>query len=464
MKPGKIILILSALIISCAIPVSSNTVGKPQYRFYTRSQALKKLETAEKTDTFPYKSADEIISEMTPFHFNDSVPFLPMGLLIYSAPVIDTSQSLQFDTCFSLQPKRESVLTEMTKTPGWLKEAQGRWLTSSLLRQHLMTGPLHHVDFFAWQLPEPPQLQPITEAPILPVLNTIPDNLPVMPESAEIPIGKRFWLHSTNIGLQFSQAYISPNWYQGGDNSLTILANMGWNVKLNQVYHPNILLESILQYKLGLYSTPNDEMHKYAISQDLLQYNLTAGLKAFNHWYYSFSTQFKTQILNNYAANSWTRKASFLSPGELNIGLGMTYNNENKKKGITFQASIAPLSYNLRTCIDHRIDPTLFSIKAGHRSVSNIGSNAEINMTWKLAQNITWKQRLFLFSDYDYFTGDWEHTFNFTINKFLSTQVYLHGRYDTSAPGEKKGWKKWMLKEILSFGFAYSFTTVPPKQ
>ena len=95
--------------------------------------------------------------------------------------------------------------------------------------------------------------------------------------------------------------------------------------------------------------------------------------------------------------------------------------------------------------------------------MSQFGSNAELTMTWQLAPNISWRQRLFLFTNHFYHRGDW-HTFDFAINRFLSTQVYLHGRYDTSAPGSSKGWKKWMLKEILSFGFAYSFTTVPPKK
>ncbi len=398
--------------------------------------------------------------------YRDSLPFIPMSLLIYRTSVYDTLPQYHIDTVPQLRFPRTiyTFRADSLVNPRWLEEASLRWHTSELLQQMLMTGPAHRIDYFAWKLPEPPQLSPITEAPVLPASRTIPAALPSMTYTPEEPAIRRHWLHVTNLGLQFSQAYVSPNWYQGGDNSLTVLANLAWNVQLNRVYHPNLLLESNLQYKLGLYSTPNDKMHKYAISEDLLQYNLTGGVKAFKRWYYSFSMLFKTQMLNNYSANSWDRKASFLSPGELNFGLGMTYSKENKKKGINFQASIAPVSYNLRTCIDHKVDPTQFNIKEGRKTSNEIGSNAELTMTWKLAPNIVWKQRLYLFSDYKYFVGDWEHTFNFAINRFLSTQIYLHGRYDTSAPGKEKGWKKWMLKEILSFGFAYSFTTVPPKK
>ena len=416
-----------------------------------------------RTDTVTSLAAQELLRRLPPFVYNDTAPAQPMSLLIYSESVYEPSP-LRIDTAWNWERQRAPLFPDELTNPRWLAEARTRWNTACLLRQRLMTGSAHQVDYFAWQLPDPPQLQPITEAPVLPAMDAIPDALPSLGKTPEEVIRPRHWLHIVDLGLQFSQAYVSPNWYQGGDNSLTILANLGWNVKLNQVYHPNLLVESNLSYKLGLYSTPHDEKHKYAISEDLLQYNLTTGLKAFRHWYYSFSLLFKTQMLNNYAPNSTDRKASFLAPGELNLGLGMTYKKENKKRGIVFQASIAPLSYNLRTCIDSRIDPTQFGIKVGRKTVSQFGSNAELTMTWQLAPNISWRQRLFLFTNYDYFTGDWEHTFDFAINRFLSTQVYLHGRYDTSAPGSSKGWKKWMLKEILSFGFAYSFTTVPPKK
>ena len=398
--------------------------------------------------------------------YKDSLPFVPQVVLIFSGVHEDVEKLPSIDTTVNVSLNRSyaGVKSFPDATPQWLKEASRRWQASKKLNQMRMTGPAHEIHFFAWQLPEPPELSPITEAPVLPVMGTIPSALPSLHETPSDRMAKRHWLHVVNLGLQFSQAYVSPNWYQGGDNSLTILSNLMWSVKLNKVYHPNLLLESTLQYKLGLYSTPNDEYHKYAISEDLLQYNLTSGVKAFKRWYYSFTMQFKTQMLHNYSPDSWERKASFLSPGELNLGIGMTYSNENKKKGITFQASIAPLSYNLRTCIDSKVDPTLFNIKAGRKSSNEFGSTAELTMTWKLAPNITWSQRMFLFSDYSYFSGDWEHTFNFSINRFLSTQLYIHGRYDTSVPSGSKGWKKWMLKEILSFGFAYAFTTIPPKK
>ena len=64
------------------------------------------------------------------------------------------------------------------------------------------------------------------------------------------------WLRSFDGSVQFSQAYISPNWYQGGNNNLNMIANAIYNVKLNQAFYPNLLFDTTVQYKLGVYSAP----------------------------------------------------------------------------------------------------------------------------------------------------------------------------------------------------------------
>lgn len=316
--------------------------------------------------------------------------------------------------------------------------------------------PLH----LAWLLPEPPQLHQTPDNSREYLITDLP--LPV--DNGPAPtllddVDRINWLHAFDSGVQFSQAYLSPNWYQGGTNSLTLLVNFLWDVKINEVYHPSILFTNSVSYKLGLYSTPQDQYHSYGISQDLFQWNLKTGLRASNKWFYSFTLQFKTQFLHNYGENSQERKASFLSPGELNLGLGMTYATTGCKGRLKFNSSISPISYNLKTCIDKHIDPTLFSMPEGKKYYNQIGSNAELTAEWRLTDNIAWKSRLFVFTNYDKFQTDWENTFNFSINRFLSTQIYLHMRYDTASTATDKGWRYWMIKEILSFGFRYAFST-----
>lgn len=393
---------------------------------------------------------------------NDSTEIIDEQLVMENDSLpADTLLSVETTEVFTPEERSEIDILADDVTPRWLRDA----LTAYRIQEDFMYGTMvsdpSSIDFSYWDLPVPPRLpeDDISFAAYIRKLD-LPE---IDPEKAELPETEQrriHWLHNFNAAMQFSQAYVSQNWYQGGNNHLSLLFNILWNVQLNPVYHPNLLFQSTLSYKLGLNSTPQDEVHDYSISEDVLQYNLNTGLKAFQKWFYSLNMQFKTQILRNYKQNSMDRKASFLSPGDLNIGLGMAYSHQNKKKTFQLTATISPISYNLKTCITDKIDHAQFNIPAHKKSHSEIGSNGEVNMNWNILWNINYRSRLFLFTDYKYFLSDWEHTLSFNVNKFLSTQIYVHMRYDTSAESNTS-WKKFMLREVLSFGLSYTFSTKP---
>lgn len=345
--------------------------------------------------------------------------------------------------------------------PEWLYNA----LTQSRISQDYMYNTMvntpHTIQYTYWDLPVPPRL-PEDDVTLGSYIRNL--NLPEITTSdallPEFELKKKHWLHKFNTGLQFSQAYVSKNWYQGGNNYLALLYNFYWDVQLNQTYHPNEIFQSTVNYKFGLNSIEQNAVgRRYSISEDNFQYNVKYGFKAFQRWFYTVTGQFKTQFFNNYKTNTDIRSASFLSPGDLNVGIGMTYNYVNTKKTFNMTASIAPLSYNLKICIDKKIDPTQFNIDPGHTTHSEFGSSGEVNMTWQASSNISMRTRLFAFTDYSYFQGNVETTWDFAINKFLSTQIYANLRYDSSSDFNICKWHHWMLKEILSFGLSYTFST-----
>lgn len=268
------------------------------------------------------------------------------------------------------------------------------------------------------------------------------------------------WLHNFDGSLQFSQAYISPNWYQGGKSNYNGILNLFYKIRLNPAFHPNMNFETSIQYRLGVNNAPDDEVHDYNITEDLLQINTNFGFRAWKRWSYSVNAQFKTQLLNHYRFNSHDLTSNFMSPGELNVGVGMTYNIENRKKTVTFSAAINPLSYNLKICRDdEKLNPTWFGIEEGHKTKSQYGSNIELRFYAKLAWNIEYNSRLFAFTNYETEYGDWEHRITFNINRFLSTNIFAHLRYQSDAkPIEDTKWHKWQFKEILSIGFTYRFS------
>lgn len=382
----------------------------------------------------------------------------------YITPISFTPPAPAFSACSdSISGNQaDSTAIRLSATPDWLSTGmRAERIQQDILYRYMISNPLQ-IQCAYWELPAPPRL-PEEDRSFSGYLRKL--DLPdIHPEAAIIPEREQqkvHWLHSAGGDLQFSQAYISKNWYQGGNNYLAILFNFNWNVQLNQVYHPNLLFNSDLSYKLAANSNPKGAMHRYSLSQDLFQYNLRLGLKAFRKWFYSFNLQFKTQLFNQFEADSKKLLARIMSPADLNLGVGMTYTTTGRNNTLKFSASVSPLSYNLKTCFTSDIDHALFNIAQSARSRSEIGSNAELTLTWDIIPNISWKSRLFLFTDYDYFLGDWENTFTFHINKFLSTQLYIHPRFDSSTEASLTGWRHWMLKEILSFGLSYTFTTKP---
>jgi len=344
--------------------------------------------------------------------------------------------------------------------PEWMSDAINGWqLDQDIIYLDMVARP-KTIRYTYWELPVPPEV-PKEDMSYKAFLKKnrleISTGAEVLKETE---VQKRHWLHVFNAGLQFSQAYLSKNWYQGGSNYLALLTNFFWDVQLNQVYHPKIMFQSTLSYKLGLNSTEDNDYHKYSISEDLFQYNLKFGYKAAHNWYYSFTTQFKTQLLNNYPMHSKVRTASFLTPGTLTLGLGMTYSKQNKKKTVVFNASISPLSYNLKTAIDDKVDHALFGMRQTAKTRSEFGSTAELTLNWKIASNVLYKSRLFLFTDYKDSQADWQNTFEFQFNKFFSTQLYLNLRYDSQANTDlAPGWHLSLIHiseptRLLSISYA----------
>ncbi len=398
----------------------------------------------------------------------DTMPEPPYNPII--GPWIFSGYRNMKDRSFNNLINDSNLDIEQVKNDSWGSQPyRAEWLNNALTQSRIcgdymystMVYTPNSVQYTYWDLPVPPRLPEDDVS-----LGTYIRNLN-LPEVAitdaflpEFEQKKTHWLHKFNTGLQFSQAYVSKNWYQGGNNYLALLYNFYWNVQLNPTYHPNQIFESTVNYKLGINSIEQNEVgRKYSISEDNFQYNVKYGFKAFKKWFYTLTGQFKTQFFRNYKTNTNIRSASFLSPADLNLGLGMTYSYANTKKTFNMSASIAPLSYNLKICIDKDIDPTQFNIKPGHKTHNEFGSSGEVNMTWQATSNISMRTRLFAFTDYNYFQGNVETTWDFAINKFLSTQIYVNMRYDSSSDFNISKWHHWMMKEILSFGLSYTFST-----
>ncbi len=260
--------------------------------------------------------------------------------------------------------------------------------------------------------------------------------------------------------LQFSQNYISPNWYKGGQSNLNLLS---YNKFSHKYEKGKVSIENRVEYKLSIYTSATDSLRKYKIGDDVFAINSSYGYKAFNKWYYTINGAFWTQFFNNYYENrNDLKSASFLSPLNLNIGLGMEYKLEkkfknNKYKKLNATASISPLSFNYRYINDPAVDRSKYGLKPGQKALSTFGSKINATMQFDFNRNVSWISELYYFTSYEKVESEFRNTLNMAVNRYFSTKIYCNVRYDDSVKKKNPDDSYFQFYEVLSFGFNYKW-------
>ena len=73
------------------------------------------------------------------------------------------------------------------------------------------------------------------------------------------------------------------------------------------------------------------------------------------------------------------------------------------------------------TYVDRKYLATSFGLKENrHTKFDPIGSTITINYTWNMFKNVSWRSRIYYFTNYKKALFEWENTFNLRINKYLS--------------------------------------------
>ena len=319
-------------------------------------------------------------------------------------------------------------------------------------KDNVISNNPQDVDFTNKSMPKAPKNEKMSKKEKKEFVSIENLDTPSTSITTEAPPTPKLWKHGFVSSIQVSQAYISENWYQGGESNFNLISDQLYNVEYD---HNNILFTTSAQWKLGISTAPSDTVHDMSINDDLFQINSKLGIKAVKDWYYTVSVLFKTQLFNSYPANSTTRSSAFFSPGEFNVGVGMSYNKKIAPKKFETSVMLAPLSYNLKFSLDKDLAAKA-GIKDGKLYENQVGSSLEGTFKWEFYPNLTWTSRVFYFTDYKSALADIETGLNFVFNRFFSTRIYLQARFDDSIEANKD--KKYMqFKELLSFGFNYKF-------
>ncbi len=280
-----------------------------------------------------------------------------------------------------------------------------------------------------------------------------PDKPEESVREAELVINKpNFWVTGGNGSFQMSQNSVSDNWYQGGESMNNLLANI--KVFANYNDKNKIQFESYLEAKVGFNTVSSDTVRKYRVNTDLLRLYSKLGVQAASKWFYTVSGEFNTQFFNNYKANSNDMVSSFLAPANLIFSIGMDYKLKNKK--VDLSAFISPLAYNFRYVGNDKVDETKFGLDPGKKVLHDFGSKFQTNLTWKIIPSITYTTRLYYFTNYEKVEAEWENSFDFVLNRYLSTKLFVHSRFDDSV-NRDPGDSFFQFKQYLSFGINYNW-------
>ena len=263
-----------------------------------------------------------------------------------------------------------------------------------------------------------------------------------------------FWKKTAAASMQFSQYSISDNWYQGGESTNALLSE----IKLTSNYddRQRVQFENSLEIKIGFITAPSDTVHEWKTNADLFRLNSKLGVRAIKNLYYTIAAEFKTQFFSNYRTNTNDLISTFLSPAQLDLSVGMDYKLNKNKFNMSLMG--APFSYTFIYINDDDIvNPASFNVEPGHSSANLFGSKITANLNWKIAKNISYVTKLEYFTTYDKVIASWENTFNFQLNRYLSTKLFVHARYDDGVKLTEENDTHFQLKEMLTFGLSYTW-------
>ena len=259
------------------------------------------------------------------------------------------------------------------------------------------------------------------------------------------------WYKQATGLVQFSQGYVSGNWYQGGNSSFAMYANVKGIIKYDAKKW--VTWENTGEWQEGFSTALGDSLRKINMTDDVFKIysKLNVRIKA-EKLYGSFSIDFQTPFFNTWKENTNTLKTGTFTPIRFNWALGVDY-KPIKNMSMVF----APLAYKLVYAKDTiNVDRSVYGINSGNM-LSTFGSSVRFEWKWRPLREIYLETVFYAYTNYKMFEVDWEITCDFIINRYMSARVMLHPRYDSSAIVEGDTHAKMQFKELISIGFAHKF-------
>ncbi|MEE9349725.1 MAG: DUF3078 domain-containing protein [Flavobacteriaceae bacterium] len=257
------------------------------------------------------------------------------------------------------------------------------------------------------------------------------------------------WKKGGNASVTFNQAAFNNEWTGGGISNMAanVLVNYDMNMVKGDLIWDNKLIADYGAFK-------NKGQQGFTKSNDRLEFNSLAGLKAKGNWFYSGYFNLKTQLDQGYlyAADGTTRTANishFFSPAFFQAGPGMLW-----KKSDNLHVNISPAA--AKYIVVHNEFAGAYGTDPGETSAFELGASLRGYYKLDIAKNISMENLLGLYTNYldEPQNVDVDYTMNLvmTINKLITTNLSFQAIYDDNI--QRNGFQ---IREAFGVGVNFNF-------
>lgn len=268
-----------------------------------------------------------------------------------------------------------------------------------------------------------------------------------------------YWRKGAALNVMINQGSLT-NWAAGGDKfSFSISSGL---TAYSFYKEGRNAWDNILDLAYGYVNTTSLGGRK---SDDRIDFTSKYGYDIGKSWYLSGLLNLRTQFSDGYLYETDTLPSlvsRFFSPAYALVSPGMDFKPNNE-----FSLFISPVTARLVLVMDKYLSSIgSYGVDTGRTVKTEIGAYLSMNWNKQVAQNINYKTRLDLFSDYKHNPQNinvyWTNALALKVNKYISANVSVDMIYDDNVKvfeNKKTGvlGPRLQIKQVIGVGLTVSF-------
>ncbi len=261
-----------------------------------------------------------------------------------------------------------------------------------------------------------------------------------------------FWTLSGSGKMDLAQVWVDQ-WAKGGENSLSTLFIINFLASYNK---KKVKWDNDFEYRYGFLKPGDEDLRK---NEDKIKINSVFNYYAINRLYYGFTSTLQTQFFKGYKYEADTSYvvSDWAAPLYYTAALGLNY-FPVKQLSVFFSPITNRMTYVRDTIL---VDQSSYGVPKGQKMKNVPGLILKSSLNWDVSENINLNSKLDLFTSYrdlKKYNVEWETTFTFKFNEYISTTLNAHLIYDpdviiTDSEGNESN--PVQFKEVLSIGLFY---------